>query len=397
MINIYSKEMSIVNGDIYDKNNTLLGSNVHAELNINAYDIYNSEVILDRSEEWSLKSYIIFKSGDDCELHLRFKKVVSRNSISNEVIFNITDKSTIQGEKRDRNIYLSGPVENIWYHHDLSIVSDDIRIECKEISEFINGDENKRYIFELSTNNLINYDDANLIFAMLSAITGAKFFCTVIYQKQGVIKLYRRYSKKCSLSKSIGLFYPIIFDDLTSLNKKINNYDFMFNFMINYTDFTTNERREHQLILGCNILDHIIELYEHSIGKIEPGKTKKLYSVIRSFFPNENTTISYLLSLIDGLPGTYAELSNKKKFEFYELRDQIVHRGMVFTSKNDTRKLDDNIFVVNEIIRILIPQLYKIGPVKLKNNLVYKVSKLEEAIDKRIELIDRKLKLKGEN
>lgn len=390
MVDIYSKIDQSVIGKVYDSDKMLLENDVKAIIRIDINDTFEAEArLLLNNNKWFKYQNIIYETNNGDQLTLIFSRGNIFKTDTEEVIYKITS-GIMRGEKRKQNKYLSGAVEGLLYFSGEKVELNNMTIECKEV-ENRNSNYNKtKYYYEITTDDDLKYNDANLLFAMLSAISGAKFFCNIIHHKGGRIELHRRYSKKCRLVVygSGKLLYPLKLDDLLTLKEKIDNDDFLFNILINYTDFTTDERSKHQLVLGCNILDYIIELYEHSIGKYEPGKTKKLYSILRSFYSTDTDVFKYLKSLIIQFPEAYSELN--KKFEFYELRDQIVHRGKVLTDKNELRVFLDNIFVLNEIIRILLPHLYKFSPVYMKQKDIYKMNKMENSIEMRRRVIDKK-------
>jgi hypothetical protein len=391
MINIYSNEDQTVVGEAYDDNNNLLENNVKAIIRVDIYNTFDAVAILSLNNRALVKyPKIIFKNKNKDSLILESPRGKISGATEYELTYKIT-RGTLKGENVKHNKYMSGSVEDLLYYRGEKIELDNMTIECKQVENGNDNYNNTQYYFEIITDDDLDYDSANLLFAMLSAITGAKFFCNMIHRKVGSIELYQRYSKYCRLIiyGSGKLQFPLKLRELLLLNEKLNNKEFLFNFLINYTDFTTSERKEHQLILGCNIIDYVIELYEHSKRKLKSGKTKKLYSILHSFFPIYTKEYAYIKSMFINFPEAPSALNNK--FEFFELRDQIIHRGKVLIDKNELRVILDNIFVVNEIIRMMIPHLHKIGPTYMKSIDVYKANKMECTIELRREIIDRKI------
>ena len=172
---------------------------------------------------------------------------------------------------------------------------------------------------------------------------------------------------------------------------KITNKQLLKFVLSLYTDFTTSYDIRFQLNNGINLIDYLMNLWLAS-GKDKKigNKSHKLYNFLSDIFKDEYYQ-NYLKKLIPNFKKMEDSYDKKLHFDFYYLRNEFCHGGLLIEDKELALRIVNNIFVLNEIIRMLIKNLNKIPLKSLKKYRTIPVTdNMEHCINYRIKLFNKR-------
>jgi hypothetical protein len=132
---------------------------------------------------------------------------------------------------------------------------------------------------------------------------------------------------------------------------------------------------------GCNLLNYLVELADMQGG----SATEKLYRLLAYVLEEDARCLAYSKTLFKEWPESVSNIAGRK-FDFMELRDKFVHRGEQILEYEQFQLLFDNIFVVNELLRMVILHLDKIPHKELGEKVVIPVKDMQESMKLRREI-----------
>lgn len=324
-----------------------------------------------------------------------YKSIVNNETIECELSLQI-DSLTFKDVNRTSYTYHSSYVSNLLYEENqISLLNIEI------YKKIVNREDKKFYYYEIESNNALNDETVNNIFYILSFMTASLFFRICSIDKTGKVKYIRKYSNNKSLTifGSGNLMYPIDFALTYKLVDSMVNKDFFRNIVFIYSKFTTIKDRTNQFLNGSNLLEYLATCYitnhKKEYSKLIKGQgsfSERLFFVLDSVLKNDEK--GYLNLLFSGYPKNIFQLNNSKKvkqsnaFFFVRLRNNLVHNGKLVEDKNEFTNLLDNIFVINELLRMLISHLDKIEKVE-KTIYGIQVNSMKQSIKDRKQLLGK--------
>ena len=318
---------------------------------------------------------------------------ISVEIFSREITFQI-DFLQYQGEnKKQLYHYHSSFVSNLLYEKEEIILQD-----FKIYKRMIKRNQKKYFYFEIESAQQLSEDDVNNIFYILSFKTASLFFCICSVTKDGKATFRRKYScnKNLTIFGSGNLMYPIDFKNTYRLVSSISNKDFFKNIVFIYSKFCTINDRINQFLNGSNLLEYLatcyIKKYKTEYSQLVNGNgsfSQRLYFILDSVLDTNEK--DYLNLLFTCYPQTISQFDNSNQqlqsnaFYFVRLRNNLVHNGKLFEEKDEYRNLLDNIFVINELLRMLISHIDKIEKVEKTINGI-QANSMEQTIQNRKQL-----------
>jgi len=375
MIDINKLSEQEISGEFFNEDGKLLITD-HSNtgyLKFDRYNLGNSYLRFERGvPKPSGGNSLIFKTNSKCELKIRFPSTKNQT-----IIFDI-EEAKFKNKTHDSIEYHSGVVSNLLYfEEELSFLGIDVekrRVPTDRATKMFES----FYVLKPTEEK----DDENLLifFLLLSTYSGSKFFIREI-KTNNEHRFINRISKSRQISiwGSGKLLYPISLEDLERLYQNVE-HDFLETVLLLYTSFCTTEGVVEQLVNGTALLDYLIESYREVHGKdsLGWGKTKQLYKLLE-ILVEEKKIKEYIAYLFKDYPEDYEDIS--KKFEFWEKRDQYLHRGNLLFDSKEIFALQHSVFVINEILRIIFLQLDKFEEVSLAPKEIYPIRNMEESIE----------------
>jgi hypothetical protein len=373
-------------GDIIDDVDNVLVANIKGLLTFNKYFPSKAKITINGFyPSYESIADLAFREIDGTKFMINYG--LSDNYIHKRV-FAIDKIITSRANENKYYTYTSGGVDGLLYFKDIK--SETLEIYQNKIPSTYS--EKDKFYYEVRSNQSIDIDNINLIFLMLSTMTASKFFCISSHSPTGQLEYYAKWARACKLTiyGSGRLLYPIEFDELIEVKENINQ-DYFYVVLLLYTDFCTTKGPYEQLVKGCSLFDYIIENYIASNGKGSLGnnRTEQLFTFLHIISDSNTTLQTYISKLFKYYPSNIDELRNKK-IEFLERRDEHIHRGMYLSNRGQLINIIQNIFVINELLRIIILQLHKIPFKNLLNDkfALIPVGDMENSIEFRRKTIN---------
>lgn len=376
-IDIPSKQEII--GDFIDTNGNTLIANVKVQLIFNRYNPIETKIFADDIDLSNVNKYnhdFVFRESDGTMymVNLSLSTIFFQNAEC--YVDKIITKAI---NKASSFIYTSGNVTGLLYFRDIK--SDKLEIIQYRVPQEVS--EEDRYYYEIKSNSPLDEEEIDLLFLMLSTITASKFFCISSLLSDGQLTFYARWAhqRRILIYGSGRLLYPIEMKELMEIGKNVPP-DYLRDVLLLYTDFCTTKGLFEQLIKGCNLIDYIIENYHASRGNQSLGKnkTEQLFKLLQVITVNNVPLQNYIKQLFIDYPMDIDQLKGKK-FEFLERRDSHIHRGVYLSGREQMLNLLQNIFVINELLRIIILHLPQIPYKTLEGKEIIHISKMEDAIE----------------
>jgi hypothetical protein len=294
------------------------------------------------------------------------------------------DKLVIK-EKGGKFVRTGAIKQMTYFPRELNILG--YKLKSKEY-RYKEGEKRKRKTyFEWTYQNNISEEEIDKVLMVLSFLSCTSFFISEISDGEKVI-VQNFKSTECRIPYlgSGNMYYPIQINALENLIGELKWKD-LDQFHLAYKSFCRTENLVFQLYNGCAILDWVIELFERNLKgfkKKREGKSATLYRII-SFLELDDIVKEYIETVFPEI--SFNEFNFEKKFEFYEMRDEYIHRGGLLLTIEDIRKFQRCIVSLNELLRILMPFLYLIKEWQLKDRPYYKTLSSEEIVNERQRLI----------
>jgi len=319
---------------------------------------------------------------------------ISFEIFSREITFQV-DRLEYQDENEKQLYhYHSSYVTSLLYEEEEIILPD-----FKIYKRMIKRNQKNYFYYEVESVHQLSDDVVNNIFYILSFKTASLFFCICSTETNGKVTFVRKYSRNRHLTifGSGNLMYPIDFEATYNLINSMSNKDFFKNIIFLYSKFCTINDKINQFLNGSNLIEYLatcyIEKHKSEYSNLINGKgsfSQRLYFVLDSIL--ESNEKNYLISLFSSYPQTISQLntSNNQQqnnaFFFVRLRNNLVHNGKLIEEKDEYTNLLDNIFVINELLRMLISYLDKIEKVEKTINGI-QVNSMKQIIENRKQIL----------
>jgi hypothetical protein len=378
------KEIQEVTG-YFQCNGKTVGSEFYqAKINFNKFNVRESYLLFNSNtpQLWKDESFC-FVIDNKYKFFLNDPSRYWSGTYS-ETKFTI-DKLVIE-EKGEKYVRTGAIKKLVYFPRELSIFGYKLKSKVYRYKE---GEKRKRKTyFEWTFQNNISEEEIDKILMVLSVLSCSSFFISEISDGEKV-EIHNFESTACRIPYfgSGNMYYPIQIRALEKLISEIRWKD-LDQFHLAYKSFCRTENLVFQLYNGCAILDWVIELFERNLKgfkiKKREGKSAILYRII-SFFKLDDIVKEYIETIFPEI--SFNEFYFEKKFEFYELRDEYIHRGGLLLTIEDIRKFQRCIVSLNELLRILIPFLYLINEWQVKDRPYYQTLSSEEIVNERQRLI----------
>lgn len=361
----------------------------------NDSETFEGQLLLDRHRLWnssltfreiipnafSKREESLFVTEDDIKLVLG---IPSSHISGHDAQVKFDIKKVIMPKNSNQDYIRTGPVKKLTYFpRDLQVLG--INFELKRVEKSKRLGNSPEFYFEGTIDETINQSKIEKLLFCLSTLTGS-FLWLSEKNIEGNLILENRKSKSRSLPYmgSGMMHFPIEIKELERLCNAIK-WKNLYHFHLHYSNFCTTSNYVFQLYRGCALLDYLITLFKRNLqvnGK--KGKTSDLYAIIKRL-KIDKKNLEYLHNIFPNLPRKVDEV--EEKFEFFELRDDHIHRGGIFLKQEEVWKFQRCIVSLNEVIRILIPHLDNIKDWKFHSKSYYKSISSKEIVDLRQELI----------
>lgn len=378
-MNIHNPNVQKVIGNLTSRDGSKIYKNIQAECKFNQFDLSSSylsfNINLNRDE-------YIFELPGGVRFYLEFVKRFDPS------YFNISELHIITNKTYKNNKFSSGCVNNLLYFHE-KIKYNGFLIKKEQVTPS-SGIIRQKYYYTIYSKVIKSVDEADLIFLILSAMSGSKFFTRYFRDTSGkiIIRNYRSSNSSLHTPGSGRLLFPLEFADLYELKNKINPV-FLESILLQYTSFCISNNIRERLIMGCGVLDYLLELYLNSQTSIlKGGKSKVLFHLLEKVVSDDYDLKQYLKYLFINCPNNIKELKGVK-FDFFEYRDRFLHRGELLLSREQISNLKKSVFSLNEIIRIILQNLIILDYSELMNFSIIETNDIEKTIKFRREKISK--------
>lgn len=373
-----NKETSL-SGDFYNSEDELIAENKEGTLHFNRFYFHKSSVVFegfapstDRNES------IIFKDDKGISLNLKF----SSSNIS-ETKYHLDKLVIPNSSEGNYPQYHSGIKSNFMPREITSSLG--YEIKEKRIPRDLSEEKNDKFLIlkaneELSDTYLLRY------FLLLSTLSCDKFFVREIHKKEKITFINRTPRRKQLLIYGSGdEYFPLSLVELENVFQN-SDIELLENFLLLYTSFTTTEGEREQLINGLSLLDYLFDICkkDSEFGKVSGSQSLKLIKVLDILLDDDKQR-EYVEKLFKTFPGFKAE--KVQGFEFWELRNRFIHRGNLIETSEEFIQLHHNIFVVNEILRLILLNFNKINYQELSHKGFYEVRNMKESIKLRSQIL----------
>ena len=227
-------------GNLISRDGSKSYKNIEGKCKFNPYDLSDSYLSVMIDHDWD---DFTFESPGKFKFFLTFKKGFD------PTFFDISELHLHTNKSYTYNTYSSGCVDRLLYYHD-KIKHGNLFIKKEFVPDNFRN-ENRDYYYTIKSKDDINIEEADLIFLMISTMTGSKFFCRYSRDSSGIIVFLNKISKSNCLHipGSGRLLFPLDFSTLYNLKNKFNSI-FLNNILLQYTTFCISSNIRERLILG---------------------------------------------------------------------------------------------------------------------------------------------------
>ena len=289
------KKEQKIRGNLISANGSTIHQNVIGICKFNAYYLSESYIYFNIETNWGNYTF---------EIEPNIKLILSFSKGFYPTYFDISEVHILTGKKNKNNEFESGCLDGLLYFHK-EIRYNDIIIKKHLVPEKYTN-KNSQYYYSIQSESVTDFESADLIFLILSTITGTKFFSRTLKDKSGKIVYRQRFAERCRiyLIGSGRLIFPIEFSEMMQLKDKVN-IDFLKSVLLLYTSFCTSNNIRDRLLMGCSLLDYLLEIYQKIALNVvkRVNKSKLLYQLISEII-NDNTKLeTYIKKLFKNFPG----------------------------------------------------------------------------------------------
>lgn len=312
---------------------------------------------------WENGSPEKFITSDGTEIQLRFPSVrIGGDGNETRVLIHKITR-TEAGKKYIR----TGAVKGLLYFpRQFSLLGSEV--EREEVKLIYKGRKKSYFAFRCSYERDITQGQVDKLLLGLSILSNSSLRLSEL-SNGSEVQLYDNESSKCNIFYygSGNMYSPITKATVEQLIDEVP-WKRLWRFHLALANFIRTKDQVHQLYRGCALLEYLITLFERSKllatdyysqpkKKKKLGKSLKLYALMYNIGLPEQQK-HYIEEMFPGI--TFKDFQISKRFEFFELRDAHIHRGELFMTQEQLWQFSRCNVAVNEIIRMLIPHLYKI-------------------------------------
>lgn len=262
-------------------------------------------------------------------------------------IFHI-NKLTVLNDFSDEITYESSRIKSLRVPNGYCIETKDFKIKPIYHGQY--------YYWRITSNILINIEEIDYIFRILSSIT-ASFFTFRMITNDKMQKEYHRKTCRSSRFFEIDHLIETFSIDFYRLYYIKENRNVISSLLAEYTFSITCKDIEYRLFKCMNLLDYIIELS----SRRETNQSVRLIKILNKILTEQEK--KHILKLIPYYNEINKGGNNTKprNFDFYDYRNSSYHRGFQLINDEDIDILLYCLHIVNEVLRILISNFDKIN------------------------------------